>query len=401
MNKVEENLKLLEDKKYYNPKKWIISFIFGIHRIILKDSAIAIIFGLFFILGIHGCLTGTTAREKLANSFMLFLIASIIHIVEGFRYKTILRINIINNLKKNNFFPEGKEIEDINLDIESKLLTSIESNNFLNFIFKKISNSSIKIFFINLSLLSIIMAIALGTILGKLDIDKKEAKKKELDEQHYSLINNLKNEINAKNKNHETIINYLFKIDSKRLPNLYKDVTPNEFKIINQTLINEYKIARETITKKDWLRSQFDPKLKYLIYVAKFLENIQSNNDGFKNSDLLKKALLLTPAGNIEEAVSLCKRNIDRVYRDVTYEDSFLLRRVADKAVGVSVGDDNNEKFTKFIWEDSLIGKNAFGMDIRNGIYCEVIFEKSLNTKNQLNYSEKVNKLIVGRTQIQ
>lgn len=400
MNRAKENLESLEASKYYNPKKWINSFVFGLHRIILKDSAIAIIFGLFLIPAIYGCSNGATAREKLANSFMLFLIAGIIHLIEGFRFKSIVRSNIISQMKKNDFFPEQKEFDEISEDIELKLKEYIKSNKFYKTIYEKFSKSTLKLFFINLSLLSILMTFSISVIFGKLDLNKKEALRNELKTKYLSEVNTLKNELNQKKKDSEKILDSIFKIQQNELRNIKSDLRQNEFILLKQVLAAEYTNARQAITKKDWLRTQFDPKHNYLIYIAKLLESISLNKNEVPNSEYLTKALLLTPAGNIEETVSLCKRNIDRVYPDVSYEDSFLLRRVADKAVGVSVGDENNEKYTKFIWQDNLVGKNAFGMQIRNGIYCEVVFEKSLNSKNQLNYIEKLNKLVVGRNRI-
>ncbi|MCG6150247.1 hypothetical protein LFX15_18260 [Leptospira levettii] len=400
MSKVSENLKTLEEKKYYNPQKWILSFLFGFHRITLKDSAIAILFGLFLIPAIYGCGKGATIREKLANSFMLFLIAGIIHLIEGMRFKKIIKSNIINQLKQKDFFPEANEVEEIKLDIDQKLTDYIKSNKLFNFIFQRISKSNLNFFFINLSFLSIIFTIVIGSIFGQLDLIKREAKAKELETIYLAELNKLKLELNNKNKDQDAILKSISSIDLARLRAINNDLTQSEFELMKNTLIKEYKLARESITKKDWLRSQFDPKHKYLIYIATMLENISVNKDTTNTSDYLKNAILLTPAGNVEEAIAFCKRNIDRIYLNITYEDSFLLRTLAGKAVGDIVGDENNEKYTKFVWKDSIIGKNAFGVDIRNGIYCEVIFEKKLNSKNQLNYSEQLNKLLVGNTRI-
>jgi hypothetical protein len=185
------------------------------------------------------------------------------------------------------------------------------------------------------------------------------------------------------------------------LEKIKNNLNPKEFQNLKKILISEYRDARKNITKKDWLRSQFDPKHQNLINIASFAEKVLQLEEEKENPELLKNALLLTPAGNSEEAISLCKRYIDKSFIDVTYEDSYLLRKLSAKAVGEIVGDENNEKYTKIIWQDSLIGKNLFGVQIRNRIYCEVFFEKTLNEKGKIKYSSKIGKLLVGNTRIE
>lgn len=373
--------------KMYDIKRTLIYSLVGAHGLYLGRPGISILIwiGIILILGTNLKPLGTFIlfywMYEMINIKSIYINSSIKLIREKTKEK-FAKIELKPEVTKffDEFFNNNKSLGNL-------FFINLRYFNFKGLIFPSVIRS------IFIFLILITAAIKLARIENEKQLEKENENLIYQKNQFDFIVKNIK-----ENKL-DKAVNLLPYVNNDVIENSVDLLSNNErmniFSHLNKLYYKEYKEVNKNLTKSEKLESQIN-NLKF--YSNKAFVFAISDNQRTKSLELFNSATYLVPAGSSNEAVSLCKDKLTTIYGySVDIDDSFLLRAAANKVVGEIIGNENNENYTMIAWPTSIVGKNIYGMDVRNQVRCEVKFNKIKN-KGLPNYtvSPKVSKLIVG-----
>jgi hypothetical protein len=212
MTKINENLQTIEDKGYFKPKTWVLSFLFGIHRLILKDTGIVVFISCVLVTAVFQCFLGNSASEKYKNSASLFFILYIFHLTEGIRFHKIVSKHIFQKLKEEGLSSSPEDFNKIEIFIKERLETYLIGNPFCKFIYKYLSFSKLRIFFFEMSFFTLTFFTIILILCSNWDLTKKKLKDIHSTEIYNKQIELIKLELNKNSFSKDQVLDLLMEI---------------------------------------------------------------------------------------------------------------------------------------------------------------------------------------------